>query len=358
MSQLSAFLRVIRQGESSQTDDAYYMINGGGRLPDLSRHPWINIPTTEGAKACGAYQFLGTTWGGLARKYGYTGFSEAEQDDGAAKLIDEKAGATDAIQAGDLAKACSLLHNTWTSLPGGSEQNQQLASAEAVFTRYGGSLAGSVSVPQPSAPTAPVGATTMPILALLPLIAQFIPQIMTLIKPTSQTTAKDAAIAQTVLNTVVTAAGIVTDGTPATAATVGAAVDKMTADPALAKSVQEAVVTDPAIMTILEIGSGGIAAARAAVAPVPGAPVHWWDILTNPVIYMSIGLFGLVYIIILNVVGNFGQYQGWDANTRSNVVFLVVGAAMGAITGFWFGTTQQSGKKDAVIAGQSSNTTT
>ncbi|MBK7082299.1 MAG: hypothetical protein IPH55_16765 [Betaproteobacteria bacterium] len=66
---VKAFLRVIRERESGQGADAYLMINGGGHMAGFASHPWHGIPTTQGSKACGAYQFLGTTWAGLCEQY-------------------------------------------------------------------------------------------------------------------------------------------------------------------------------------------------------------------------------------------------------------------------------------------------
>ena len=48
---VQAFLRVIRAGESSQDDSAYTVINGGSHFTDFSKHPWDGITTTLGAKA-------------------------------------------------------------------------------------------------------------------------------------------------------------------------------------------------------------------------------------------------------------------------------------------------------------------
>ncbi len=72
---VAAFLRVIRQRESSQDDSAYTVINGGAHFTDFARHPWHGIPTTQGARACGAYQFLGTTWSDVAARYGIADFT-------------------------------------------------------------------------------------------------------------------------------------------------------------------------------------------------------------------------------------------------------------------------------------------
>src|SRR6267154_6068430 len=194
--QIAAFRRCIRQGESNQDDGAYTLINGGGHFDSFARHPWDGVPTTHGSRACGAYQFLGTTWAALREKYGFETFTPQEQDEGAVALILEH-GAAPAIRAGDLGTACGLLHSTWTSLPGGSEQNQSLANIERVFVRYGGVLPTTVDASEPHASTAtppvtPTAATPQPerppmgALAI-PFLTSILPAVIGLFSGKAQT---------------------------------------------------------------------------------------------------------------------------------------------------------------------------
>jgi muramidase (phage lysozyme) len=138
---LKAFLRVLRQFESSQDDSAYWMISGGGKVPNLDGHPWHGIPTTKGAKACGAYQFLGTTWGSIADKHNVRGFGPAAQDFCAAALIEES-GTMPMVLAGNLRGACERLKKIWVSLPGGSENaaSNTYERALKVYKEWGGKL--------------------------------------------------------------------------------------------------------------------------------------------------------------------------------------------------------------------------
>jgi hypothetical protein len=226
-----------------------------------------------------------------------------------------------------------------------------LAQSGAPESPVSAPAAPEVSAPQPQPAKAP-----MPLLALLPLIAQFVPQIMTLIKPNSVSTAKDAAVAGTILDTVVKAAGVLNpDGTPApvNATTVGQAADKMAADPALAKSVQQAVVTHPDILPMLqvsEIGQGGITAARTANVIAPDA--KWWSGFVAPVFIFGLILCGMVIMVLGNVLGMpwGGAFQDWSSEVRASVISAVITGGLGAITGYWFGTTVASNRKDAVIA--------
>src|SRR5512139_1244538 len=88
--QVRAFLRCIREGESSQGDDAYRIINGGAHFdaPPWA-HPWPDgTPTTQGGRAAGAFQFLPSTWKRVADALGLPDFSPPNQDAGAVYLID------------------------------------------------------------------------------------------------------------------------------------------------------------------------------------------------------------------------------------------------------------------------------
>src|SRR5271157_5722303 len=83
---ISAFLHVIRHGESNQTDSAYTLISGDGHFSDFTRHPFAGQSAPPG-RAAGAYQFIPHTWQALASSYGFSGFTPQEQDEGAVALI-------------------------------------------------------------------------------------------------------------------------------------------------------------------------------------------------------------------------------------------------------------------------------
>ena len=131
-----AFLEVIREGESGHDESAYTIINGGAYFDAPPwRHPTHGIPTTQGGRASGAYQFLGTTWARCATALGLgEDFSPASQDVAAVYLIEGRH-ALPAVMAGDLVLACSKLAQEWVSLP-----DLGLARVQRVFLQYGGSL--------------------------------------------------------------------------------------------------------------------------------------------------------------------------------------------------------------------------
>ena len=139
---VAAFLRVIRERESSQDDSAYSVLNGGAHFDSFARHPFEGQRTPPG-KAVGAYQFIASTFDEVQRQYGLPDFSPASQDAGAvARLIYR--GALDDVIAGRFSDAVTKCRKEWTSLPGAAESSAgwTMAKAQAVFTRYGGTLAG------------------------------------------------------------------------------------------------------------------------------------------------------------------------------------------------------------------------
>ncbi len=142
-----AFLRVIRQGESSQDDSiAYRMIVGrqGAQFSSFADHPRIfGTPTST---AAGAYQITKTTWDWVRGQMGLKDFSPASQDAAALGLIAYRGALLDVLN-GNLEAAIPKLRKEWTSLPGAAENNAaagSMAKAKSVFIAYGGSLGGPV----------------------------------------------------------------------------------------------------------------------------------------------------------------------------------------------------------------------
>jgi muramidase (phage lysozyme) len=125
-----AFLDTIAGPESG---GAYDIMYGGNKFTDFSRHP--HTPQTAGgitSDVAGRYQFKGSTWDELQGKYGYKDFSQANQDAAAWQyardIYKQKSGGdlVEALQSGDPARinaASQVLNQTWTSLPGGKEQD-------------------------------------------------------------------------------------------------------------------------------------------------------------------------------------------------------------------------------------------
>lgn len=141
-----AFLQMIRYGESSNGDDAYRMIVGGGSFTDFTDHPRIFKTIGKSrTSAAGAYQITATTWDDLRSRYGslLPDFSPASQDMAAVLLLRQR-GALNDVKAGRFEQAIAKCRNEWTSLPGASEQLYSMAKARQILASYGGQFSGTV----------------------------------------------------------------------------------------------------------------------------------------------------------------------------------------------------------------------
>jgi muramidase (phage lysozyme) len=155
-----AFLRVIREDESTQTDEAYRMAHGG-KLIDGPEHPWYGRTTTEvgHSTAYGAYQFLGTSWKEASDALGIgNDTSPINQDLCAVWTIADKRHALGPVMAGDVRLACYALRDEWVAL-----QSMPLQRARRIFADYGGTLAAQTGAAIPPSPIpAPPEATESP----------------------------------------------------------------------------------------------------------------------------------------------------------------------------------------------------
>lgn len=141
---VSAFLRLIRQGETSQLPLAYQMLFGGGFFASFADHPRVAI--TRGSltsTAAGAYQILEGTWDRLCDQYGFPDFSPACQDQACVALIKGRQALND-VMNGDLDEAIRKCAPEWASLPGSQygQPTQDQAKAQAVYLAYGGRING------------------------------------------------------------------------------------------------------------------------------------------------------------------------------------------------------------------------
>jgi len=182
--QVRAFLHVIREGETNQSDDAYRMIYGGALIVG-SDHPWYGRTTTEvgHSTAYGAYQFLGTSWKEASDALGIgNDTSPVNQDLCAIWTMDTKRHALQAVVDGDLALACSQLASEWVSLPG-----LGLNRVQRVFEAFGGTLgdAGPRTIPLVQGHEQPSVAATQPE-SPMPILLSLLPLILNLFAPRAQ----------------------------------------------------------------------------------------------------------------------------------------------------------------------------
>lgn len=332
-----AFLLVIRHGESGLTDDAYRMRFGGLGKPvayfdDFTQHPRIFEPTYGGkqSSAAGAYQITATTWDGLVRQYGFADFTPTTQDLAAVALVCGRK-AVDDLLAGRFDQAVAKCRLEWTSLPGAAENNAKwtLARAREFFVASGGTLD---ATPQPTEPT------SMPILAaLLPTIVNAIPSLISVFGKDGNSE-RNAKAAQIVADTVVQATNAVN---------LQEATEKLTSDPAALAAATQAVNAEPYLTTLMEVGYGGIAAARKAASDPDQIPFY-----RNPAFLISSMLFVLPLLLCVDVF--FVHPDAYAGEIRTQIVTGILGVIM-LLGGYWLGTSFGSSRKTELLAEQRNN---
>ncbi|MDC3185650.1 glycoside hydrolase family 104 protein [bacterium] len=141
-----ALLNTIRYAEGTWKDGedkGYRIMYGGGQFQDLSRHPEHVIVKRFTSAAAGAYQFLPTTWKGVAQELKLSSFEPRHQDQAALHLA-ERRGALDEIDRQGLTKdAMAKLAPEWASFPtkaGRSAYGQPVKSHQELASFYTSNL--------------------------------------------------------------------------------------------------------------------------------------------------------------------------------------------------------------------------
>lgn len=141
---LQAFLRVIREGETSQDEKAYYTMVGGDVISSLRDHPrrviWIDRLGVW-SSAAGAYQFIRSTWDSCVDALNLPDFGYQSQDIAAVYLV-KRRHALDLVKEGKLEEAIERCAAEWASLPGDyyGQGGIEMKRAKDVFVTYGGTL--------------------------------------------------------------------------------------------------------------------------------------------------------------------------------------------------------------------------
>jgi len=321
-----AFLRVIRAGETSQNDDAYRMLYGGELIADLSDHPRKRITKKLGGKsitstAAGAYQFLTRTWDECKKAMGLKDFSPRSQDIAAVYLINRR-GALDDVIMGRFESAVRKCAHEWASLPGSpyGQPTKTITQARAVYEQYGGEYATNINLSTETAMPIPAF-----IAAALPALIEAAPKLGRIFSSGSDTAERNMQAAEMVLDIAKQAVDAPNEQ---------ALVESIKTDPAAAQTVREAI--DANWWRIDEVGGGIESARKANISQSSIEPRR------NMALWVTIMLLPLVYITVVAVL-----FTGdWTSETKAMVVAAVISGVLGAITGYWLGTSFSSAKKD------------
>lgn len=110
-----ALLDTIAKAEGTAGSNGYNTMFTGRSFDDLSRHPrQLNSSNGYTSDAAGRYQFLSTTWDGVAKRLGLPDFSPASQDRAAIELVRRRGVDPDAPLTEE---ALNKLAPEWASLP-------------------------------------------------------------------------------------------------------------------------------------------------------------------------------------------------------------------------------------------------
>lgn len=119
------------------------------------------------------------------------------------------------------------------------------------------------------------------------------------------------------------------------------AVQKVQADPALKAQVKAAVMADPNVLGLVEVG-GGVGAARTAnLALVTGAQ-KWWQLVFNPVFLVTLLTLPLVYMFTWGLMPFLSKVS---SDVISQTMGTIIGLVLGSVMGFWMGQTYQANNR-------------
>ena len=374
-SNLQAFLRMIRAGETSASnDEAYCALFGwkpgnGVAFSDLTHHPRKAIKSPWGwTSAAGAYQAMAKvegvvttdTWDGFVQWCAGQGhqpmFGRLDQDLFAVWCIAVRRKALDDVLAGRVDHAIARCCQEWASLPGSpyGQPTRTLAQALSVYAAYGGKLSAetaAATAPAPEKPPAPVAPQTYPtaptewdlqqhtpqekpmapfIIPAVIELAKLIPQLGGLFGG-SEVAQRNVKAAEVVVNAVTAAVG---------ASNAQDAVAKVAADPTARATAEKAVQSIWYELT--EVGGGIDGARKAEQASNPGG-----GMLQSPVFWVTILLLPLVYIALYAVLFR----EGFGTEIRAMVLGAIFGGLLtGGIQSYFYGTSASSARKTEISA--------
>lgn len=348
-----ALLVAIRLGEGTSDANGYRRLVGGGEFESFADHPrrriWIPAYRVY-SSAAGAYQFLTKTWDALASAYGFPDFSPDSQDEAAVALIAER-GALPDILAGRFDDAIRKIAPIWASLPGAGygQREEKLERVRTAYLAAGGQLPGREEVavttdegaPEPvesamggsSGETAAASGSVYTslkgkIMALPAIIAAAIPSLIAAVPELTKIFSDRSADSRDQYTRA--AAKVAEIAVAATASTnLQEATEKIVSDPSAASAFRGAVREGWYELT--ESGGGGIAGARAANIEAAAAPLY-----RQPAFAVSVMLLPLVYAVALLVLTG-AAAEGFSGELKAAIAMAIISGVLGAITGFWLG---------------------
>jgi len=313
-----AFFQVIRTGEGTLGEDGYRTHYGGTLFEDFTDHPRKVIKAGKWASsAAGAYQFLTKTWDGLVRQYGFTDFSPVNQDLGALALIKGRSALKDVLD-GDIESAIRKCAKEWASLPGSpyGQPTISLAKALKIYLEAGGTLKKKDTI-------------MLPILqAVLPTLVTAVPELIRIFgaSPRAEMNAKAAEL---VVATAMQATGSVNEQM---------LVEKIQSGDQDAINQVKAAVKE--IWYEISLDTGGIEQARDVNFKSEG-------FYKQPAFWITLTLLPLVYLVVLSVLGFVGSVL-FSIEIQIMVVSSIISGLLGAISGFWLGTSWSSARKTEI----------
>jgi muramidase (phage lysozyme) len=332
---VQAFLRLIRQGESSQDDAAYTVMFGGSHFESIEDHPRkLNVVGSLKSTAAGAYQFLARTWDEMAKQYGLNDFGPTNQDIAALGLIVRRK-AFDAVVGGRIREAVRLCRLEWASLPGAgyNQPEQKLEKALDVYLSYGGAIADEATTPKKpeGKPMAPL------IIPILSMLSSVIPELGKMFGSGSEVAQRNVAAGAMIADRLVQVTQAVN---------LQEAAEKIQNDPEILRAAKEAV--SDVVFQLSEAGGGGLDGARKAnLDPTQQPP--WKD----KTFLMAVLFYPLIAFVIVASMLNVPWLAPITAETRAGVIMFVLGTICGGFLTYFTGTTVGSQKKDATIASRS-----
>lgn len=344
-----AWLRVIREGESNQSEDAFTVLYGGSHFTSFDDHPRqrFSLPGGTYTTAAGAYQITESTWNDYTRFFGARSF-DPENQSLCALWLTNRAGALDDVVAGRLDAAIRGCAKVWTSLAIPKRQEE----APSIFAAYGGK-AEAPQVEQRIEPTAdpkaiealipsvnPIATPTPPIpkdahmgvlAALLPSLIQMIPQLGQLFGSGTEVSNRNIAAAKVVADTVVQA----TQST-----NVQDAIEKMTTDGDALSAARDAV--SELLPQLLDVG-GGVESARKFAADHENSR---YGRILEVVTYCA-----MFFLAVANAAAFVVYLRGEDLGPMNTVMQADIGSALIAF-GYFLGSSISSKRKDEMRASQ------